>query len=89
MCAADWNNTFADLDDREYPDVDPREDDDSTETVECPLCHADVYEDAEQCPVCGEFIPRTPSAWSDKPTWWIALGILGIITLLVALAIGF
>lgn len=89
MCAAYWDDTSADLDDREYPDVDPWEDDDSTDTVECPQCHADVYEDAEQCSACGEFMLRTQSGWSDKPIWWIALGLLGIITLIVALLIGF
>ena len=82
------DDTPDDLDDREYPDADPWEDD-STDTRECPACGADVYEDADQCPVCGEFLMPDTHVWSDKPTWWIVLGILGIITLVAALIIGF
>lgn len=88
MCAASWDDS-ADLDDREYPDPDPWEDD-STETIDCPSCGAEVYEDAERCPVCGDYLLRdTTSVWSDKPAWWLLLGILGIIAVATALTIGF
>ncbi len=61
--------------------------DEATETVACPNCRADVYEDAEQCPVCGEYITHSTSVWADRPWWWIALGLAGIIAVIFALAL--
>ena len=80
------NLEFADnLDDDEYPDEpdggDDWDDDDPTETVTCPSCHAEIYEDAEQCPACGDYITRTtklPSIW-----WWTSIGLLAAIVLFV------
>lgn len=74
-----------DFDDFEEPD-DHWDDDDSTETIRCPHCAADVYEDAEQCPVCGEYIMPSTSVWADRPWWWIVLGIAGILAVIVALS---
>ena len=87
MPAASWDETPADLDDHEYPDADPWDEDDS-DTVECPACGAELYEDADLCPVCGEFLITDTRVWSGKPTWWIALGLLGIIALTAALILG-
>jgi endogenous inhibitor of DNA gyrase (YacG/DUF329 family) len=45
-------------------------------TVPCPSCGRDVYEDADRCPSCGDYIvpgrlrPRRP-AW-----WWIAFALI-------------
>ena len=63
------------------------EDDDYT--VECPECGADVYEDAEQCPVCGNYIIHTSSSypWKDRPMWWIVIGVMGILAVLLSLAV--
>jgi endogenous inhibitor of DNA gyrase (YacG/DUF329 family) len=58
----------ADRDDREYPG--PEDDD---ETVPCPYCGAEVYEDAERCPHCESYISRE-DAPARKP-WWIAWGV--------------
>jgi hypothetical protein len=65
--------------DEEEPD-DDWEDDDSGETivVPCPVCRADVYEDAEQCPSCGHYVVHTTSPWAGKPRWWIIGGLAGI-----------
>ena len=49
------DNWSDEIDDNEYPDPDCDDDsDDVTATVRCPNCGTDVYEDAEQCPKCGE-----------------------------------
>ena len=32
------------------------DDDDDLPTIACPYCRAEIFEDAEQCPVCGEYI---------------------------------
>jgi len=68
-----------DFDDGEFND------DDSTETVPCSECGAEVYEDAEQCPYCGFYIITETNAWAGRPGWWIALGLLGIAAVILAL----
>jgi ribosomal protein L37E len=73
------------LDENEYPDID--EDDETT--ISCPECGADVFDDAEQCPACGWYIVQNTRVWSGKSAWWIALGILGIVAVILALAFGF
>ena len=82
-----WDDPANPLDDREYPDPDPC-DDDSNETVVCPHCGADVYEEADQCPACRSFLIPDTRVWSDKSLWWIALGLLGIIAVVLALGLG-
>ena len=64
--------------------------DEESETVACPECGADVYEDAETCPHCGNFIVHSSSGylWRNRPIWWIAFGLLGILAVIVALAFG-
>ncbi len=42
--------------------------DDASETVPCPYCGADVYEEAERCPACGKYISRE-DAPSGVPLW--------------------
>ncbi len=71
--------------DEEYPDEDAA-DDDETATLTCPHCGAEVYEDAEYCPVCDSYITPGENVFSKKPIWWILLGLAGIVATLVALA---
>ena len=62
---------------------------DESETVPCPECDAEVYEDAEQCPICGSYIIHSSSArqylWKNRPLWWIVLGALGIVAVVFGL----
>ena len=51
---------------------------DDTDTVSCPECGSEVYEDALYCPTCGSYITIETSAWQGKPWWWVVLGVLGI-----------
>ena len=60
--------------------------DELSETVSCPECGDDIYEDAVQCPVCGAYITHTTSPWVGRPAWWIWLALFGILATLVALA---
>ena len=75
----DWDGGDDDL---------PDEEDDSSATVECPACGADVYEDSERCPLCGSYLLQAGDyLWKDRPIWWIVLGGIGIaavISMLVA-----
>ncbi len=78
------DSDFDDLDD-EYPDEDDQSDD-ATDTVACPHCGAEVYEDAEYCPVCETYITPGETVFSNKPLWWILLGLAGVAATLAALA---
>lgn len=81
-----WQEPNDALNDWEYPD--PDGDDQWCDTVVCPECGADVYEDADQCPVCGHFMIPDNRIWSGKSAWWTALAILGIIAVILALVLG-
>ena len=66
-----WRDADEDLEDDEYPD---EAEEDSDETVPCPYCEELVYDDAERCPSCGQYLSR-----QDAPTrrpWWVILGVV-------------
>ena len=75
---SDWNDDGWDED---YPD-----DDDETIVVPCPECGADVYEDAECCPICNAYIIHSSNPWQSKPTWWVMIGLAGIAATIFALS---
>jgi hypothetical protein len=64
--------------DDEFDDDWPDDEDDETPVVACPSCGSDVFDDAEWCPSCGDYITQTRSAWANKSWWWMVLGLLGI-----------
>lgn len=66
-------------------------DDDEAETIPCPACGEEVYEDADHCPYCGEYIVHSGSGyvWKERPVWWIVLGILGILAVIWGLTMQF
>ncbi|MEK6248726.1 MAG: LITAF-like zinc ribbon domain-containing protein [Planctomycetales bacterium] len=86
------NIEFADdLGDHEYPDdeVEGHDDwcdDDHSQTVSCPVCNEDVYEDSEQCPACGNYITRITTV---RPMWWwtavVLLVLIGLFVFIAAL----
>jgi hypothetical protein len=51
----------------------PRHDD--TDTVPCPYCGCEVYEDAERCPSCEHYLSSEDSPPGRKP-WWLIVGVL-------------
>jgi predicted RNA-binding Zn-ribbon protein involved in translation (DUF1610 family) len=68
-------------------DFDPGSDDDAPAvTVACPDCGAEVYEESERCPSCGEWILRTHSPWSGHSTWWVVLGVAGVVATIAVLS---
>ena len=77
-------------DDWENPDWNDDDDDEETEVVICPGCGAEVYEDAEQCPRCGEYIISSSThPFAGRGWWFIALGLIGILaTIIVLLVVG-
>jgi endogenous inhibitor of DNA gyrase (YacG/DUF329 family) len=50
---------------------------DESETVPCPACGAEIYEDAARCPSCGEYVTirQESPARSGRWKWLVALGV--------------
>jgi len=62
------------------------DDDDIGETIPCRSCGADVYEDALQCPECGDYVSLSGGGFfAGRPWWFVVLGVLGIVALIYAL----
>lgn len=79
------NECFDDCDANDY-DTDGHDEDEANDVRPCPVCGAEIYEDSLRCPLCGNYITFDAAGpWSGKPFWWIALGVLGTIALIVAL----
>lgn len=62
------------------------DEDEATSTIPCANCGAEVYEEADSCPVCGEFLIDGARPLDKKPAWFVALGLLGIIAVVVLLS---
>lgn len=71
-------------DDWDDPEADEF-DDNSIELVPCPACGEDIYEDAEQCPYCGDYVTHSASALAGRPLWFCALGLLGVFAVIIGL----
>jgi zinc-ribbon domain len=68
-------------DDEEVPDWEGDEDDyddDSLATVPCPYCRAEIIEDAEQCPKCGQYLSREDAPSTGKSGYWWVLVLLAL-----------
>ena len=60
----------------EFPEPDGEDEgDDEDDTIPCPYCRRPVYEDAERCPHCENYLSREDAPPGLKP-WWIVLGLL-------------
>ncbi len=68
-----------------YPD-EPEFDDSEPDTIRCPGCGTEVYDDAVRCPTCGNYLTEDTSPWSGRSVWWIILGLLGVVAGILALA---
>ncbi|MHC4294952.1 MAG: hypothetical protein ACYSTL_05145 [Planctomycetota bacterium] len=59
-------------------DLEELGDDAPSETVPCPLCSAEVYEDADRCNICGQYISPHLQNQPLQAIWWFLLMIVGI-----------
>jgi len=78
-----------DWDDEEFEDDYDEEDfgDEPYGWYECPLCGAEVYDDANLCPTCDEYmVPKLVTRSELKPIWYIFLGMAGILVVLLTLS---
>ena len=74
---SDWRDDQP-LEDWEYPDADDS-DDSAADTITCPVCQEDVYEEAPQCPRCGQYITADDLRSIRKPMGWIWLAVVVIV----------
>lgn len=70
-----------DPDDWDDDESDP-DSDDGMDTIPCPHCGSDIYDDSVRCPECGEYLTRETSALSGHPMWVVALGLAGVIAVI-------
>lgn len=74
--------------DHEWPDDNDDEGfGDGAETVPCPECGADIYEDAECCPLCGEYLVQRHDVWAGRSPWWLVLGLAGVVAVILTLSL--
>ncbi len=78
-----WTDDEDDLE--SFEDADEADDFSESDTVSCPACGAAIYEDAPQCPQCGEYVILSTSPWQGRHWLWVVLGILGVLATIVAL----
>jgi predicted nucleic acid-binding Zn ribbon protein len=89
--AADDPEDEADLHDRELPDaadMDPSSDDDDAggDTEPCPFCGKLIWDNADLCSHCGNFVAFPEQAPRERPIWfWIALVLAFVVICLSAL----
>jgi predicted nucleic acid-binding Zn ribbon protein len=62
------------------------DDDWDDDTVPCPYCGKAVYEDAERCPYCENYLSRE-DAPGRQPTW-IVIGVLVCLVLVAGWILG-
>lgn len=73
--------------DEDYMDEDWVDDegDDEDDLLICPSCRAEVHEDTQQCPHCGDWItPAYPSETIKQWIWKIAALLIILSFLLIA-----
>ena len=64
------------FEDAEYPD--PYEGgEDSVDTVPCPYCKRDIFEEAERCPYCENYLSREDAPLQVRP-WMMAGALLAL-----------
>jgi hypothetical protein len=75
-----------DLDDEDYAGFDTSGEDDDP-TMPCPHCGEDVYDDAEQCPACGQYLTREGAPAATRP-WWILIGVAVCLVIVILWMLG-
>ncbi|MCP4193922.1 MAG: hypothetical protein GY768_25210 [Planctomycetaceae bacterium] len=75
------------IEDYEYPEPDVEDDEMETETVSCSQCGESIYEEAVECPYCGNYVQASTSAWSGRPIWWLIIGGIGVAAVIYTLSL--
>jgi hypothetical protein len=81
-----WDDSWDDGYDDDMDDDDAYNDDDEP-TVACPHCRAEIHEDSQRCPVCGEYISTEDAPYQPKPVW-IVIGVAVCLLLVYLWTVG-
>jgi len=73
--------------DNDSDDDDVPWDADEPALVECPYCHAEMLEDAPQCPECGGY-PSQEDTTPKKPSWVFLTAVVLLATFLLFVFLG-
>jgi predicted nucleic acid-binding Zn ribbon protein len=57
-----------------FDHLDDPDDEEEDATVPCPHCRRPVYDDAERCPHCGQYLSREDAP--RRHSWWLVLGVM-------------
>ena len=49
---------------------------DGDDTIPCPHCRKEIYDGAEQCPYCGQYISAEDSPLEARPLWIVIAAVL-------------
>ena len=60
-------------DDWETDETSPWDEDAEDTTFPCPYCGASIYEDAECCPHCNQYLSAEDAVTNRKPLWVLAV----------------
>jgi hypothetical protein len=71
----------ADLDDREGPDESDTGAAGESETLPCPFCGKAVYESADVCPHCRNFVSF--GELPNRKPWWVLAAAVALLTALL------
>ena len=74
------------VEDWKFPEPDEHEDEELSQTQACPSCGAAIYEDAEQCAACGDYVVFSAPAMSGWPWWFVVFGLAGMVAVILALS---
>ncbi len=70
-----------DIDNSEYNEHLEEDCEDEGCTVECNFCQREIYDDASQCPYCGNYVSAEDSS-ARKPLWIIVTAVILLSVLL-------
>jgi uncharacterized paraquat-inducible protein A len=59
-----------------------------SDTTPCPYCQADIYEDAVQCPRCGNYISAEDAPSGRKPVWMIVAAVICLVLIGLWMGLG-
>ena len=45
-----------------------------SDTIPCPYCKREIYDGAERCPYCEQYVSQEDAPASDK-AWWLIVGV--------------
>ena len=81
----DWDDEEDDDDWEDDEDFEDSAPEDESETLPCPNCGSEVFEDADMCPTCHHAIVFSNNPWNNRHWLWVMMGALGTAAVIIAL----